>query len=75
MFKQMSPRHAAFAVIAAAALSLPALSSALAAERTAVRDATEQCRIVGTISHRCLSFDSDATWPEGLTDYHGSNGG
>ena len=44
MFKQMSPRHAAFAVIAAAALSLPALSSALAAERPAVRDATEQCR-------------------------------
>ena len=71
----MSLRHAAIAVIAAAALSLPAISSAPAAERTGVGSATEQCQIVGAISHRCLSFDSDATWPEGLSDYHGSNGG
>ena len=75
MLKQiMSPRHAAIAVIAAAALSLPAISSALAAERNIVRNSTEQCQIVGAISHRCLNFDSDATWREGLADYHGSNG-
>ena len=33
------------------------------------------CRIVDTVSHHCLSFHSDSTWPEGLRDYHGSNGG
>jgi hypothetical protein len=76
MLKQtMSLRHAALAVIAAAALSLPAISSAPAAERTGLGNAMEQCEIIGAISHRCLSFDSDATWPEGLADYHGSNGG
>jgi len=76
MLKQiMSPRHAAIVAIAAAALSLPAISSALAMERTAAKHPTQQCRIVGAISHRCLNFHSDATWPEGLADYHGSNGG
>ncbi len=33
------------------------------------------CRYVGAISHRCYAFHSDATWPAGLADYHGSNGG
>lgn len=32
-----------------------------------------KCRIVGAISHCCYRFDSDATWPEGLSDFHGSN--
>jgi hypothetical protein len=30
---------------------------------------------VGAISHRCYTFQSDATWREGLSTYHGSNGG
>jgi hypothetical protein len=34
---------------------------------------TGKCKIVGAISHRCLNFDSDATWRGGLSDYHGSN--
>jgi hypothetical protein len=34
---------------------------------------TGNCKIVGAISHRCLNFHSDATWPGGLSDYHGSN--
>jgi hypothetical protein len=33
------------------------------------------CRVVGAISHRCYTFQSDATWREGLSQYHGSNGG
>ena len=33
------------------------------------------CRYVGAISHRCYTFHSDATWREGMPDYHGSNGG
>ena len=33
------------------------------------------CGVVGAISHRCYAFHSDATWREGLSDYHGSNGG
>jgi hypothetical protein len=37
--------------------------------------ATQSCRVVGAISHRCYAFQSDATWPAGLADYHGSNGG
>jgi hypothetical protein len=32
------------------------------------------CKIVGAISHRCWTFHSDSAWPEGLADYHGSNG-
>jgi hypothetical protein len=26
-------------------------------------------------SHRCYTFQSDATWREGLSTYYGSNGG
>jgi nicotinic acid phosphoribosyltransferase len=33
------------------------------------------CTVVGAISHRCYTFQSDATWREGLSTYHGSNGG
>jgi hypothetical protein len=25
-----------------------------------------KCRYVGAISHRCYSFISDSTWPEGI---------
>jgi len=71
----ISLRHAAIAAIAAATLALPTMSPARAENATVDRNATEQCQIVGAISHRCLNFDSDATWPEGLADYHGSNGG
>jgi hypothetical protein len=34
----------------------------------------QHCKIIDAISHRCFYFDSDSTWPEGLSDYHGSNG-
>jgi len=51
-------------------LATPFLSAAFADEF-----ADSQCRIVGAISHRCYTFHSDATWREGLPDYHGSNGG
>jgi hypothetical protein len=34
-----------------------------------------QCRVVGTFSHRCYSFISDTTWPEGHWGNHRGNGG
>ena len=54
---------AAVAVGLIAGASLPAVA----------KDAN--CRVVGAISHRCYTFQSDATWREGLAQYHGSNGG
>jgi hypothetical protein len=60
--------------IACLALPLTSVAQAQAAPLPA-RQATAQCRIVGAISHRCYTFHSDATWREGLADYHGANGG
>jgi hypothetical protein len=77
MLKQRSLRRkAAFAVVAAVLFSVPTMSEALAQPRNASETAAmNQCTIVGAISHRCLAFHSDSAWPEGLADYHGSNGG
>ncbi len=61
---------AAGLVAALAMLTPPLMSAAFA-----YRPASSQCRIVGAISHRCYTFHSDATWREGLPDYHGDNGG
>jgi hypothetical protein len=55
--------------IAAVAVGLIAGASLPAAAQDA------NCRVVGAISHRCYTFQSDATWREGLSTYHGSNGG
>jgi hypothetical protein len=69
-------RKAVLAAAVAVLFTLPTLSEALAQGRNASEtSATSRCEIVGSISHRCLNFDSDSTWPEGLADYHGSNGG
>jgi hypothetical protein len=57
-----------------AALTPPLMSAALAQQRVP-QFAYNQCRIIGAISHRCYTFHSDATWREGLVDYHGDNGG
>ncbi len=70
----ISPSRVAIAALAAAAFSLP-LASGAQAQQPAVTDQASQCRIVGAISHRCYTFHSDATWREGLSDYHGANGG
>jgi hypothetical protein len=77
MLKQtISLRKAAMAAIVAALISLPAMSVAQAKYRTADQPSmAKQCEIVGSISHRCLNFDSDSMWPEGLADFHGTNGG
>jgi hypothetical protein len=59
--------------LAAMAASLPLMSAASAQQR--LTSATNPyCRYVGAISHRCYYFQSDATWREGLSSYHGSNG-
>jgi hypothetical protein len=75
----ISLRHVAIAAIAAAALSLPAISSAQAEDgypnRFDSQSGAARCKVIGSISHRCLNFNSDATYPEGLSDYFGSNGG
>jgi len=34
-----------------------------------------QCRVVGTFSHRCYTFISDTTWPEGHRGNKYGNGG
>jgi hypothetical protein len=77
MLKQpISPRKAALAAIVTALISLPTMSVAQAQHRTADHPSmAKQCEIVGSISHRCLNFDSDSMWPEGLADFHGTNGG
>jgi hypothetical protein len=60
--------------LAATAASLPLMSAASAQQR--FTSPTElSCRYVGAVSHRCYYFQSDATWREGLSSYHGSNGG
>jgi hypothetical protein len=90
MVKQTALRRAAIALIAAASLSLPMMSIAQAGQATAARsrgstllkthprhfarEPAQQCKIVDTITHRCLTFHSDSTWPAGLPDYHGQNG-
>jgi hypothetical protein len=82
-------RRAAIAVIAAASLSLPMMSSAQVQQCAArswgkpmksyayyfAREPAQQCKIFDTISHRCLTFHSDSTWPEGLSDFHGGGVG
>jgi hypothetical protein len=69
-------RKAVFAAAVAVLFSLPTLSGALAQGRNASEySPTSQCKVIDSISGRCLTFDSDSTWPEGLPDYHGSNGG
>ena len=64
------------AAITAVALSLPIMSVAQAQQ--GVRDrasAVKRCKIVDAApSRRCLNFRSDTTFPEGLSDYHGSGG-
>jgi hypothetical protein len=77
MHKQaISLRGVAVAAITVALLSLPWMSAAQAQQRVAAASsAAKQCAIVGAISHRCYAFHSDATWREGLPDFHGSNGG
>jgi len=61
--------------IASVAISLPLTSVAHAQGARAAAWQATQCRVVGAISHRCYAFHSDATWREGLADYHGGNGG
>ena len=78
MLLKISIRVAALAA-AIAVLSSPLALAAPAHKRhvaeTGVQTSDLTCRYVGAISHRCYTFHSDATWREGMPDYHGSNGG
>jgi hypothetical protein len=85
MSKQRSSwRSYAVAAIVAAFVSLPLMSVAQAQQSgasqtkywklsNAAARSGVKCKVFGAISHRCYTFDSDATWREGLSDYHGSN--
>ncbi len=71
----ISARRVTVAAITAVALSLPIMSVAQAQQgvRTAA-STVKRCKIVDPTSHRCLNFRSDSTFPEGLSDYHGTGG-
>jgi hypothetical protein len=74
----MSPKISIRVAALAAAtflLSSPLALAEPAHSPQAVQTTDLSCRYVGAISHRCYTFHSDATWPAGLADYHGSNGG
>ncbi len=64
------------AAITAVALSLQIMSVAHAQQGVRDRASTvKRCKIVDALpSRRCLNFRSDTTFPEGLSDYHGSGG-
>jgi hypothetical protein len=74
----ISARRVTIAAITAVALSLPIMSVAqaqqaqqhVASETTTVK----RCKYFDTVAHRCLNFRSDSTYPEGLSDYHGTGG-
>jgi hypothetical protein len=57
--------------LAAMAASSPLMSAGSAQQRFTTATSLN-CRYIGAISHSC---QSDATWREGLSSYHGSNGG
>ena len=72
----ISARRVTVAAIMAVALSLPILSVAQAQQGARNGASTvKRCKIVDAHpSRRCLNFRSDTTFPEGLSDYHGSGG-
>ena len=77
-------RQAVVAAVTAITLSMPIASVAEAQQgsvaqapqvvRTADR-AAKPCKYMDAFpSKRCLNFRSDTTFPEGLSDYHGTGG-
>jgi hypothetical protein len=77
MQKQViSARQVTIAAIAAVAPSLPIMSVAQAQQGVRNGASTVKlCKIVDARpSRRCLNFRSDSTFPEGLSDYHGTGG-
>jgi hypothetical protein len=78
----ISAPRVTIAAITAVALSLPIMSvaqaqqGAQAQQRVASGTSTvKHCKFVDAgPSRRCLNFRSDTTFPEGLSDYHGSGG-
>jgi hypothetical protein len=72
----ISAGRVAIAAIMTVALLLPIMSVAQAQQRVASGTSTvKRCKYVDAPpSRRCLNFRSDTTFPEGLSDYHGSGG-
>ena len=66
---------AAFTGVAASGAASAAVNQHYQRWAVAPSAAPARCVVLGAISHRCLNFHSDSTWPAGLADYHGSNGG
>ena len=82
MQQQLIPaRRTTIAAIAAVAFSLPLVPVAQAEQNVpagaaaAAAAAAKHCKYPDAPpSRRCLNFRSDTTFPEGLSDYHGSGG-
>lgn len=77
MLKQaISARRATITALTAALLSLPIVSVAQAQQGAPTgASPVKRCKIVeAPPSRRCLNFRSDSTFPEGLSDYHGTGG-
>jgi hypothetical protein len=73
----ISAQRVTIAAIAAVALSLPITSLAQAQQQDVRNGAStvKRCKFVDAPpSRRCLNFRSDTTFPEGLSDYHGTGG-
>ncbi len=72
----LSARRVTIAAISALALSLPLVSVAQAQQGVPTKTAAvKHCSYVNSPpSRRCLNFRSDTTFPEGLSDYHGTGG-
>ena len=83
----ISVRRATIVALASVVLSLPVMSVAHAAQRTAKhpvlasqaylfgQPVSYRRRGVGAVPGRCYTLRSDATWPAGTAGYTGSNGG
>jgi len=59
-----------------AALTVAALSMPLMSVAQAQQGKTHRCRhYYDPVSHRCVAFRSDSTWPEGFRRNKSGNGG
>jgi len=82
----ISVRRATIVALASVVLSLPVMSVAHAAQRTAKhpvlasqaylfgQPVSYQCRYVDAGTGRCYTFRSDATWPPGIAGYRRNSG-
>ena len=69
---QIPIRGIATATIVAATLLPPAMSVAETQQNVTRRTS---CRYIDPVTHRCVNFRSDSSWPEGFRRNNTGNGG